>query len=212
MIKLRGFRIEPREIEAALCRHPAVSQAAALLRPDPAGEPRLVAYFVAPATPGDLRPFLHSRLPYYMVPALLHRLDALPFNASGKLDRKRLPNPDWETQIPEEFVAPRTPAEHTLAGVWSEVLNLTRVGVTQDFFAIGGDSIRSIQVIARARAAGLHLQPADLFRHRTIAALAAHLGQAAPAPSAPAPLPELAVSPEHLALALRQIDFDQEEA
>jgi len=164
MIKLRGFRIEPSEIEAALCLHPAVSQAAVLLLPDPAGESRLVAYFVAVETPADLRAFLQERLPQYMIPSVLHRLDALCFNSSGKLDRKRLPQPEWQTQDPVEFIVPQTPTEKTLAAVWSEVLNLPRVGVTQDFFAIGGDSIRSIQVAARARAAGIPVQLTDLFR------------------------------------------------
>jgi len=213
MIKLRGFRIEPREIETALCRHSDITQAAVLLRPDPSGEPRLVAFYVASSVPEDLAAWLDQRLPRSMVPDLLHRIDALPINSSGKLDRKRLPEPEWAARTPRAFVPPTTPAEHTLALIWSEVLKLPSIGITEDFFSLGGDSIRSIQIVARARAAGLALEPADLIRYRTIEAIAARQAKlqtpAQHQPSVPEAdiLPEFSLPAEHLAIALQQIDF-----
>ena len=163
MIKLRGFRVEPREIEVALCRHPVVSAAAVVMRPHPSGERRLVAYVAASrpeagaepgALPGaeDLRQFLASQLPQYMVPADFCFVDALPLTDNGKLDPRRLPDPRWRDDSEEPYVAPRTSTEATIASVWAEVLGLDRIGVTQDFFAIGGDSIRSIQIVTRLQA------------------------------------------------------------
>ncbi|MGA8810767.1 MAG: amino acid adenylation domain-containing protein, partial [Thermoanaerobaculia bacterium] len=173
MIKLRGFRIEPGEIEAALAQHPSVAAAAVIAREHPSRERVLVAYIVARAASADeLRQFLGERLPQYMVPTAITFLDALPLTANGKLDARQLPAPQWEASEEQEIVAPRTPAEEALAAIWAEVLGLERVGVTQDFFAIGGDSIKSIQIVARSKRAGLEIRPSDLFQHPTIAALA----------------------------------------
>jgi amino acid adenylation domain-containing protein/non-ribosomal peptide synthase protein (TIGR01720 family) len=167
-VKVRGFRIEPGEVEAALARHPEVREAAVVVR-----EGRLVAY-VTPALPADvdLRGWLRDRLPEYLIPAVFVPLDVLPRTASGKLDRRALPEPERSAPA-AGFVPPRTPAERLLAGIWAGVLGLPRVGAEENFFALGGDSILSIQVVARAREAGLLLTPRDLFRHQTVAALAA---------------------------------------
>ncbi|NKQ29340.1 condensation domain-containing protein, partial [Streptomyces galbus] len=117
---------------------------------------------------------LRQVLPDHMVPSSFTVLDALPMTVSGKVDRRALPAPDFEGAEQErEFVAPRTPEEETLARIWAEVLGARRVGVTDNFFELGGDSILSIQAVSRARAAGLHLTSRDVFRHQTVADLAA---------------------------------------
>ncbi|MER7860340.1 non-ribosomal peptide synthase/polyketide synthase [Amycolatopsis japonica] len=166
-VKIRGFRVEPSEIEAALGEHPGVEQAAVLARAD-GGVKRLVAYIVG-ETEG-LGDFLGRTLPDYMVPAAFVRLEKFPVNVNGKLDRTALPAPDFGAR---DHVAPRTDRELVLAGIWAEVLGVERVGATDDFFELGGDSILSIQVVSKARRAGLELLPGDLFAHRTPAALAA---------------------------------------
>ncbi|MBB5857514.1 non-ribosomal peptide synthase/polyketide synthase [Amycolatopsis umgeniensis] len=165
-VKIRGFRVEPSEIEAALGEHPDVEQAAVLARAD-GGVKRLVAYVVG-ETEG-LGEFLGRTLPDYMIPAAFVRLEKFPVNVNGKLDRTALPTPDFGVR---DHVAPRTDRERVLTGIWAEVLGVGRVGATDDFFELGGDSILSIQVVSRARRAGLELLPGDLFAHRTPAALA----------------------------------------
>ncbi|WHT21650.1 non-ribosomal peptide synthase/polyketide synthase [Crossiella sp. CA-258035] len=172
-VKIRGFRIELGEVEAALLRHPAVTEAVAVARTD-GGHQRLVGYVVAETAVGsaELRAFVGSGLPEYMVPAAVLQLDLLPLNPNGKLDRRALPAPDWAAVAGGEYVAPGNATERVLADIWAEVLGLDRIGVTDNFFAHGGDSILSIQVVAKARAAGLQLTSRDLFLHQTIAALA----------------------------------------
>ncbi|WP_033954434.1 condensation domain-containing protein, partial [Streptomyces sp. CNQ431] len=150
---------------------------AAVVREDSPGTPRIVAYTVpAEQTSGPgpdvLRSWLGDRLPAYMVPAAFVALDALPLNASGKLDRRALPAPAEETT---GYVAPGTPTEQTLCAIWAETLGLERVGTRDNFFSLGGDSILSIQVVSRARRAGLELTTRDIFARQTVAALAAHL-------------------------------------
>ncbi|HSU17607.1 non-ribosomal peptide synthetase [Longimicrobium sp.] len=175
-VKVRGFRIEPGEVEAALRLHPALRDAAVAVRED-GGEKRLAGYVVpvaeAPAA-DELRAFLKARLPAYMVPAVFVTMDALPLAPSGKVDRARLPAPDGRRlESAQGYAAPRTPAEEALAGIWAEVLRLPRVGVHDNFFALGGDSIVSIQVIARANQAGIRISPRHVFVHQTVAELAA---------------------------------------
>ncbi|MGW3270893.1 non-ribosomal peptide synthase/polyketide synthase [Streptomyces kronopolitis] len=201
-VKIRGFRIEPGEIEAALLALPAVAEAAVVAVDDPHGHARLAAYVTPTAQDGppeaaELRAALQRTLPGHMVPAAFVVLDVLPLNSSGKLDRRALPAPDLDAAPrAQEFVAPRTPAERTLAGIWSAVLGLERVGVGDNFFELGGDSILSIQAVSRARAAGLHLTSRDVFQHQTVAELAAAVdrrsaplpAQRQPEDTGPAPL------------------------
>ena len=176
-VKIHGFRIELGEIEAVLGKHPAVREAVAMAREDAPGGKRLVVYVTARQSalifPPELRRFLQEELPEYMVPSSFVTLDALPLTPNGKVDRRALPAPDQaRPDLEETYVAPRTPAEETLAGIWAELLHLDRVGIHDNFFNLGGDSIMSIQAIARANKAGLGLTPRQLFEHQTIAELA----------------------------------------
>ncbi|MDF3293283.1 non-ribosomal peptide synthetase [Streptomyces silvisoli] len=190
-VKIRGFRIEPAEIEARLTAHPAVAEAVVSVY-EHCGRKRLVAHLV-PAREGalppatDLRAHLSADLPDYMLPAAFVTVAELPLTGNGKVDRRRLPAPDWSSAATDTgYRAPRTEAERVLAGIWAELLGVGRVGVDDNFFMLGGDSILSIQVVSRARTAGLALTPRDLFRHPTVAALAAATGTGAPvAGSAP---------------------------
>ncbi|MFE9680916.1 amino acid adenylation domain-containing protein [Streptomyces sp. NPDC006285] len=186
-VKIRGFRVEVGEVEAALTRHPDVGEATVVARTD-VGHRRLVAYVTArrtPApTPAALRTHLEGVLPGYLVPTGYVVLDRMPLTAHGKVDRRALPPP----RTPERgHIAPRTPVERTLSRVWAEVLGVARIGVEDNFFDLGGDSILSIQVVARARAAGLRLTSKDIFLRQTVARLAAAVTpQARPAPETPA--------------------------
>jgi amino acid adenylation domain-containing protein/non-ribosomal peptide synthase protein (TIGR01720 family) len=175
-VKVRGFRIEPGEIEAVLTDHPDVSRAAVVLREDRPGVKLLVGYVVprssGPAPePAELREHAALVLPDHMVPAAVVVVDDLPRTLSGKLDRRALPAPDLGAL--SSGVAPRTGREAALAGVVAEVLGLPAVGVEDDFFALGGDSIMAIQVVSRARAAGLVVTAREVFAARTVARLAA---------------------------------------
>ncbi|MCP9948753.1 amino acid adenylation domain-containing protein [Actinomadura madurae] len=166
-VQLRGFRIEPGEIESVLTRHETVQGAAVIVRDD-----RLVAYVVGNGVDtAELRRFAGRHLPGYMVPAAVVELDALPLTANGKLDRRALPDPDFTAKVSSR--APGTPEEETLAGLFAEVLNLERVGVDDGFFDLGGDSIIAIQLVSRARQAGLVITPRDVFQHQTVEELAA---------------------------------------
>ncbi|WP_153815523.1 non-ribosomal peptide synthase/polyketide synthase [Streptomyces sp. SUK 48] len=191
-IKIRGFRVEPAEIEARLTAHPAVAEAVVSLYQD-AGRKRLAAHLVPapgaemPAAAG-LRAHLADGLPDYMLPAAFVTVSELPLTVNGKVDRRRLPAPDWGAGAESAHRAPATDTERLLAGIWAELLGVERVGVDDNFFMLGGDSILSIQVVSRARAAGLTLTPRDLFRHPTVAELAAADGSSAPAVTGTAPV------------------------
>jgi amino acid adenylation domain-containing protein/non-ribosomal peptide synthase protein (TIGR01720 family) len=181
-VKVRGFRIEPGEIESALLRHPAVRDAVVVTREDAPGRRRLVAYLVAEGAvppPAELRAWLGERIPEYMVPAAFVGLDALPVTANRKVDRQALPAPDESAGGTRAYTAPRTPAEQVLAEVWKGVLGVERVGADDGFFDLGGDSILAIQAVSRARRAGLHLTARQVFEHPTLAALARVAGTAA---------------------------------
>ncbi|WP_143825693.1 non-ribosomal peptide synthase/polyketide synthase [Nannocystis exedens] len=174
-VKIRGFRVELGEVEAALSSHAAVASCVVVAREDTPGSSRLVAYVVAKdgaLAAGSLREHLRSYLPDYMLPSAFVFLDALPLSANGKVDRKRLPVPEDTRQAAEtSYVAPRTEAERALAEVWSEVLRASSVGIHDNFFSLGGDSILAIQVVGRAKRAGLHVTVRDMFMHQTVAEL-----------------------------------------
>jgi amino acid adenylation domain-containing protein len=186
-VKVRGFRIELGEIEVALCQHPGVREAAVVAREDDSGESRLVAYVAGSGTSRvsteDLRDNLREHLPEHMVPSLFVFLASLPLSPNGKLDRRALPAPDLtRPAVANELVAPRTPEEEVLAAIWSHVLGVEPVGVHDNFFSLGGDSIRSIRVLTLARERGLSLELQQLFETPTIAALAFRVGAAASPP------------------------------
>ncbi|HEX2202457.1 MAG TPA: amino acid adenylation domain-containing protein [Longimicrobium sp.] len=173
-VKIRGFRIEPGEIDAALAAHPAVREAATVVREDAPGQKRLVAYVAADGDehlPEALRVFVRERLPEHMVPASVVVLRDLPLTTTGKVDREALPRPVVERG--EDDDAPGTRAERVLARVWKDVLGVDEVHPTSNFFALGGDSILSIAVIARAAQEGLRLTPKQVFQNQTLAEQAA---------------------------------------
>ncbi len=176
-VKVRGFRVEPGEVEAALRAHPAVGDAVVVADAGAGGDNHLVAYVVAAADRAapaeELRAFLRASLPEPMVPAVFVPLAELPLNPHGKVDRKALPAPAVARAAPADAVPPRDAREELLAGIWRAVLGLERVGVHDNFFQLGGDSILSIQVVARARRAGLLITPRQLFENQTVAGLAA---------------------------------------
>jgi thioesterase domain-containing protein len=181
-VKVRGFRIELGEIEAALAQHEVVRECTVVASADGNGETKLLAYLVAqqqqPApSVTALREFLKEKLPEYMVPASFTMLDAMPLTANGKIDRKALPAPDQSRpEMGKEFIAPRTPAEQILAGIWEELLDVRPVGVRDDFFSLGGHSLLAVRLMARIQASfGQHLPLASLFRGATIEKLASLL-------------------------------------
>ncbi len=188
-VKVRGFRIELGEIEAALAEHPQVREAVVTAQERADGHRRLVAYVAGgdgTLDPDSLRSFLGRSLPDYMVPALFVPLDALPLTSSGKVDRRALPEPEAaRPDLAAPFAAPEGPAEEALAGIWAGVLKVDRVGRDDNFFALGGDSMLSIQVLSQARERGLGLSLQQLFQHQTVRALA----QAMAGPQAAAPAP-----------------------
>ena len=170
-VKLRGLRIELGEIEARLLEHPWVREAAVLA----VDGRQLVGYVVLESEGGDWREVLAAHLaaslPEYMVPAQWLALERMPLSPNGKLDRKALPAP--EVSVAQAgYSAPRTAVERTLAEIWQDLLGVERVGLDDNFFSLGGDSIVSIQVVSRARQAGLQLSPRDLFQHQNIRSLA----------------------------------------
>ncbi|MBV9772320.1 MAG: amino acid adenylation domain-containing protein, partial [Gemmatimonadetes bacterium] len=180
-VKVRGFRIEPGEVEAALLAQPRVREALVAAREDEPGVRRLVAYLVMAAAEGEpdvagVRAALAARLPDYMVPAAFVLLDAFPLTAHGKVDRRALPAPDGaRLAAASAYVAPRGPVEAALARVWAETLGVERVGAHDNYFALGGDSMRALQALALARARGVPFSLQDLFRHQTVAELAEHV-------------------------------------
>jgi hypothetical protein len=183
-VKIRGFRIELGEIENALLGHPQVREAVVLAREDDLGDKRLVAYVVGKAaaqppslTVSELRSHLGQTLPEYMVPSGWVFLDALPLNPNGKIDRKALPAPETTREdLGTEYVAPRTPTEELLAQIWAEVLKVERVGIHDNFFALGGHSILATQIILRLRTRGFVDLPLRVFFDTpTVAGLAGHV-------------------------------------
>ena len=188
-LKVRGFRVEPGEITAVLAAHPQVGQAVVIAREDTPGRRQLVGYVVPAADASDdgddgdvaevLRGYLAGRLPEFMVPAAIVVLDGLPVTVNGKLDTAALPAPQFSGTAGGR--GPATAAEEMLCGLFSEVLGLDRVGAQDGFFDLGGDSIMSMQLVARARAAGLVFSPRDVFTAQTPAGLARVAQAAGPA-------------------------------
>ncbi|HEU0299210.1 MAG TPA: amino acid adenylation domain-containing protein, partial [Longimicrobium sp.] len=174
-VKVRGYRVELGEVEEALRRHPAVADAAATVREDVPGDRVLVGYVVSEdggeLTATELKAFLKDRLPEYMVPTFVEALDALPRLPNGKVDRGALPAPRIDAE--RSYTAPRTPVEDAVCRTWAEVLGVERVGVEDDFFDLGGHSLRATQVVSRLRQAfGVQLAPFIVFELRTPAELA----------------------------------------
>ncbi|HEV3049322.1 MAG TPA: amino acid adenylation domain-containing protein, partial [Longimicrobium sp.] len=171
-VKVRGFRIEPGEIEATLRRHAAVRECVVVARGDASGGARLVGYIVGEADPDALRAHLRRSLPEYMVPSAFVFLKALPLTPNGKLDRQALPAPEYAADA-DRYVAPRTPVEEVLAGIWAEVLRLDRVGVEESFFDLGGHSLLATRVVSRVRDVfAIELPLRALFEGPTVAELA----------------------------------------
>ncbi|MDA3660137.1 non-ribosomal peptide synthase/polyketide synthase, partial [Mycobacterium xenopi] len=168
-VKIRGYRIELGEIQSALSELDGVEQAVVIAREDRPGDNRLVGYVTGSADPSRTRERLAERLPAYMIPAAVVGLSELPLTPNGKLDKRALPAPEYGGA---EYRAPGNAIEETLAGIYADVLGLERVGVDESFFDLGGDSISSMQVVARARAAGLTCRPRDVFVEQTVARLA----------------------------------------
>ncbi|MCI0491094.1 MAG: phosphopantetheine-binding protein, partial [Blastocatellia bacterium] len=202
-VKLRGYRIELGEIEAAIAAHPIVSEVVTMIRSDNPGNHRLVAYVVPEIKPGkrpplnkadqtgeppsnsagrapatsELQSYLREKLPDYMMPSAFVFLDRLPLNRNGKLDREALPPPEKiRPELEAVFVPPRTMIEQSIASVWQEMLGVDLVGVNDNFFDLGGNSLMMIQAHGKLRdALKRDLTVLDLFRYPTISALSDHL-------------------------------------
>ena len=178
-IKLRGFRIEPAEIEASLLRHPAVREAVVVARDDHSTGRRLVAYVVAESSATlstlDLRAWVATKLPDYMIPSAFVALEAMPLGSNGKIDRRALPPPGLQqSETPRTFVAPRSPLELTLAAIWAQILDVERVGTDDNFFELGGHSLLAMQVISRVREIlDVELSLRNVFEKPTLSAMAA---------------------------------------
>ncbi|MEW2398056.1 amino acid adenylation domain-containing protein [Streptomyces sp. NPDC046862] len=212
-IKLRGFRIEPGEIEAALAAHPEVAQAVTVVREDrPGGDRRLVAYAVCAAGVASasdaLRDHLIARLPDFMVPSAVVVLDRLPLTPNGKIDRAALPAPP-ATAVPQTHAAPRTPQEQVLCGLFADVLGLPDVGPRDGFFALGGHSLLALRLLGRIRAAlGADLTLRDVFQAPTPRGLARLVDRAGKAVRpAPRPTPRTAPGEAPLSSAQRRLWF-----
>jgi amino acid adenylation domain-containing protein len=202
-VKVRGYRIEPGEIEAVLSQHPLVRENVVLAREDLPGDKRLVAYVIIdsdePLALGQLRNFLQEKLPDYMIPSHLVRLDTFPLNANGKIDRRALPAPDQaRPELDKIFIAPRSATEKVLTSIWSQVLGCSCVGVYDNFFELGGHSLLATQLISRVRDTFLLEVPLRyLFESPTVAGLAERMKK-------------VEAQPGHIELAARLIlDLEQ---
>jgi amino acid adenylation domain-containing protein len=182
-VKIRGYRVELGEVAAALNRHPMIQTSVVIAREEAPGDKRLIAYIVPEVKPGTrveltdnmLREFLRTSLPEYMLPAMFCRMDALPLTASGKIDRNALPVPAHQLRD-DEYIAPRTPAEERMTRILATLLRLERVGVNENFFLLGGNSLLGAQVIARVRDTfGVELTLLSLFDHPTVSGLSAEI-------------------------------------
>jgi acyl carrier protein len=180
-VKIRGYRVEPGEVRAAVANCAEVQDAAVLAQKAPNGEERLIAYVLPESgchlNIQSIRAYLRQKLPEYMIPAAFVEVEKLPFNQLGKLDRGALPAPERDGYTTEaEFVSPRTATEQDLEAIWREVLGGTRIGVHDNFFDIGGNSLSAIRILARMRdRLGVSIAVIDLFEAPTIAGVAAFI-------------------------------------
>jgi amino acid adenylation domain-containing protein len=174
-LKIRGYRVEPGEIETALARHPEIREAVVVATSDGDGDPRLIAYFASASEPPleELRAFLAQSLPEYMIPSRWVSISSFPLTASGKVDRLALPDPDSvRAERRVEYIAPRNDVETEIAAIWSALLGVEEVGVLDDFFALGGHSLLATQAIMRIRRVYGDIPLGALFNSPTVAALA----------------------------------------
>jgi amino acid adenylation domain-containing protein len=201
-VKLRGFRIELGEIEGVLMQHPGIRQAVTDVRISSSGEKRLVAYLIyesgTPPAISELRAFLKSKLPEYMVPAVFLPLESLPVSPSGKLNRRALPDPDdARPELAREFVAPSTPVQQAVAEIFSDVLELRQVGLNDDFFELGGHSLLATRVVSRLRDRfQIEMTPRFLFESPTVAEMAARISE----------LMMQSANPEEIAMMLAELE------
>ena len=174
-VKIHGHRIELGEIEAVLMQHPSINEAIVIVRTESSGNKRLVAYFIPmndkSPDAGELRDFIRKKLPAYMIPVVFISIKSLPLTPNGKINRKALPVPEDIRQLPGH-VAPRNEVEKTLAKIWQDVLGIEQVGIHDNFFDLGGASIQSLQIVARANMASFPLSAENIFEYQTIAELA----------------------------------------
>ncbi|NEU28320.1 non-ribosomal peptide synthetase, partial [Paenibacillus polymyxa] len=176
-VKIRGYRIELGEVETQLLQVDSVREAVVMARADETGQKQMVAYYVAGQELGasELRSELGRELPSYMVPSYFVQLEQMPLSPNGKIDRKALPAPEGSLQTGVDYAEPRTAQERALVAVWQSVLGLQTVGILDNFFDLGGDSIKAIQIASRTFQAGYKLDMKDLFQYPTVAALAPHM-------------------------------------
>jgi amino acid adenylation domain-containing protein len=193
-VKVRGFRIELAEVETVLRRHPTITDALVIAREDSFGEKRLVSYVISrngPPPTSELRDFVQTRLPLYMVPAHYVLLKQFPLMPNGKIDLHRLPAPENTAQPGKPYVAPRTPEEQQLSQIWHEVLELSRIGIDDNFFELGGDSLSATRTFARInRTFGLAMTLREILEHPTLRLLAELIAKnKGRAPAACSPIP-----------------------
>ncbi len=176
-VKIRGFRIELGEIERALEDSQWIRSCVVVAKANQEGHQRLLAYVVAQAGFSEeaIERELKEQLPAYMVPSIWINMEQLPLNANGKINRKALPEPNWDSRSVDNLVLPNTQIEKDLALIWQDLLGVDQLGIHDNFFRAGGDSIVSIQVVSRARRLQYHIKPQDIFKYQTIAELANYL-------------------------------------
>jgi acyl carrier protein len=216
--KIRGFRVEPGEVEETLSGHPAVGTAVVVVREDPFIGKHLVAYVVprsgSPLDTELLREFVQQKLPAYMVPSRFIVLDRFPLTSNGKVDRRALPAPEL-TSAPagESSALPRTPLEKTIANIWCEILGRSQLGTDEDFFRLGGHSLLATQVISRiTKSCGVELPVLAIFEAPTVAKLAELVAVAPPCESAAISLaPTRSCSADPAELLARLDEFTEEE-
>ncbi|MBN4004268.1 non-ribosomal peptide synthetase [Nostoc sp. LPT] len=181
-VKIRGIRIELGEIETVLAQHPSVDQTVVIAREDVLTDQCLVAYVIlnqkSVATISEIRGFLSTKLPQYMIPSSFVFLDSLPLTPNGKIDRRALPSPNLAQELSDKYVAPRSPIEEILALIWADVLKLEQVGIHDNFFELGGNSLLATQLLSRIRnSLRVEIPLRSVFAAATLAELAHLIGQ-----------------------------------